>query len=684
MEENKKKNHTTRAAASAATALAATTNSSTPADHLAPSFNRGRGRGGRSRGRGRVNNNYHNNRSPGNPPSHPYIVFPQSWAANQWGTFFPQAPINHTKPPCPYPSVPKTPPMTAGILRPRPDQAYTASFTPTDIQQALYTMSLQQPDLNGYMDTGASGHMATPQGNISPSSFNSCTNKSIVVGNGMQIPVIGQGNLTLPPLYPPLKLNNVLYAPQIIKNLISVRKLTTDSLLSIEFDPFGFTVKDLKTKAPILRCNSSGDLYPLTAPLPKTNSQPTALTVTTQDCWHQRLGHPGDNLLHALKLSSSVSFIKNKTTLCQPCVFGKSVKFPFHDSCNATTLPFDIIHSDLWTSPGFIQSKSDTSLFIYHHGTAIAYLFLYVDDIILVTSSNTLRQRLMTTLASEFAMKDLGPLTYFLGILVTRNCDRMFLSQQAYTRDIIHRAAMDSCKPVATPADTNSKLGHTSASLFSDPTTYSSLAGALLYLTFTRPDISYAVQHICMHMHSLTEAHWNALKRIIRYLQGTLAYGLHLSPAPNLSLQAYTDADWAGCPDTRHSTSGYCVYLGDNLLSCSSKRQPTVSCSSAETEYRGVAIVVAEICWVRNILLELHRPLSRATLIYCDNVWVIYLSGNPFQHQRTKHIELDIHFVREQNGDKGYYNTCLIYKDERGIRVFFCGNHDLIPFHEIE
>ncbi|KAJ9541409.1 hypothetical protein OSB04_027915 [Centaurea solstitialis] len=148
-------------------------------------------------------------------------------------------------------------------------------------------------------------------------------------------------------------------------------------------------------------------------------------------------------------------------------------------------------------------------------------------------------------------------------------------------------------------------------------------------------------------MHAPTEAHWNAIKPIIRYLQGTSDYGLHLSPAPNLSLLAYTDADWAGCPDTRRSTSGYCVYLGDNLLSWSSKRQPTVSRSSAEAEYRGVANVVAEICWLRNLLLELNRPLSRATLVYCDNVSAIYLSGNPVQHQRTKHIELDIHFVRE-------------------------------------
>ncbi|KAI3776873.1 hypothetical protein L1987_46663 [Smallanthus sonchifolius] len=303
--------------------------------------------------------------------------------------------------------------------------------------------------------------------------------------------------------------------------------------------------------------------------------------------------------------------------------------------------------TDFVTQHGFTQCKTDNSLFIYHHGQDVAYLLIYVDDIIPTTSSDQLRQRLMTILAGEFAMKDLGPLSYFLGISVTRTGDTLFLSQHTYAKDIIHRAGMDSCKPAATPVDTQSKLASEPDSLFHEPTTYRSIAGALQYLTFTRPDIAYAVQQICMHMHSPCMAHWNALKRIIRYLQGTAEYGLHLRPSSALPIRAYTDADWAGCPDTRRSTSGYCVYLGNNLISWSSKRQSTISRSSAEAESRGVANVVAEICWLRNLLLELHHPLTKASLVYCDNVSAIYLSGNPVQHQRTKHIELDIHFVRE-------------------------------------
>ena len=277
----------------------------------------------------------------------------------------------------------------------------------------------------------------------------------------------------------------------------------------------------------------------------------------------------------------------------------------------------------------------------------MAYLLLYVDDIILTASSDSLRRSIMSLLSSEFAMKDLGKLHYFLGIAVTKHKGGLFLSQRKYAEEIIDRAGMASCKPSATPIEVKPKASST-GSPCADPRLYRSLAGALQYLTFTRPDIAYSVQQVCLHMHDPKESHMAALKRVIRYVQGTIDQGLHLYPSTISSLKSYTDADWAGCPDTRRSTSGYCVYLGDNLISWSSKRQPTISKSSAEAEYRGVANVVSESCWLRKLLLELHCPIKKATLVYCDNVSAIYLSGNPVHHQRTKHIEMDILFVREK------------------------------------
>ncbi|XP_019086236.1 PREDICTED: uncharacterized protein LOC109126824 [Camelina sativa] len=245
-------------------------------------------------------------------------------------------------------------------------------------------------------------------------------------------------------------------------------------------------------------------------------------------------------------------------------------------------------------------------------------------------------------------MTDLGKFHYFLGIAINRDTNGMFLSQQNYAADIIHRAWITSCNSTSTPVDTFLKLPAAVGPPVVDPTLYRSLAGALQYLTFTRPDITYAVQQVCLHMHDPREPHLNALKRIIRYIKGTITHGIHLKPASISTITAYTDADWAGCTTTRRSTSGYCVFLGDNIVSWSSKRQQTVSRSSVEAEYRGVANVVAETSWLRNLLLELHCPISTATIVYCNNVSAVYLSTNPVQHQRTKNIEIDIHFVRER------------------------------------
>ncbi|GJZ85567.1 ribonuclease H-like domain-containing protein, partial [Tanacetum coccineum] len=279
-------------------------------------------------------------------------------------------------------------------------------------------------------------------------------------------------------------------------------------------------------------------------------------------------------------------------------------------------------------------------------GTDIAYLLLYVDDIVLTASTTAFLQQVITSLHKEFSMTDLGPLNYFLGISMTHNSSGMFLSQQKYATEILERAGMLTCNPCRTPVDTDSKLA-ADGDPVSDPTLYRSLAGALQYLTFTRPDISYAVQQVCLFMHDPREPHFSALKRILRYVRGSLDFGLQLYSSSTLSLISYSDADWAGCPTTRRSTSGYCVFFGNNLFSRSSKRQVTISRSSAEAEYRGVANAVTETCWLRNLLREFHSPLSTATLVYCDNVSAVYLSSNPVQHQRTKHIEIDIHFVRD-------------------------------------
>ncbi|XP_071687953.1 uncharacterized mitochondrial protein AtMg00810-like [Rutidosis leptorrhynchoides] len=266
---------------------------------------------------------------------------------------------------------------------------------------------------------------------------------------------------------------------------------------------------------------------------------------------------------------------------------------------------------------GFHQSRCDTSLFIYRQGSDTAYLLLYVDNIVLTASSTGLLQRIISSLHKEFAMTDLGTLNYFLGIHATRNASGMFLSQRQYATEVIERAGMPTCHPCRTPVEPGAKLTSHGPPV-KDPTLYRSLAGALQYLTFTRPDITYTVQQICLFMHDPREQHMHALRRIIRYIKGTSDLGLQLYASSPTTLVAYSDADWAGCPTTRRSTSGYCVFLGNNLLSWSSKWQLTPSRSSAEAEYRGVANAVVETCWIRNLpasFIVLSPPLLWYTVI---------------------------------------------------------------------
>ncbi|GKA99222.1 ribonuclease H-like domain-containing protein [Tanacetum coccineum] len=204
-------------------------------------------------------------------------------------------------------------------------------------------------------------------------------------------------------------------------------------------------------------------------------------------------------------------------------------------------------------------NRCDSSLFIYRQGMDTAYLLLYIDDIVLTASSETLLQQIIRSLHQEFSMIDLSSLNYFLGISVTRDSTGMFLSQRKFVVEILERAHMATCNPSRTPVDTESKLGN-EGDLVSDLTLYRSLAGSLKYLTFTRLDISYAVLQVFLYMHDPREPHFSALKRIL----------------------------------------------------------------STEAEYRGVANVVTETYWLRNLLRELHTLLSSATLVYCDNVSVVY------------------------------------------------------------
>ena len=301
---------------------------------------------------------------------------------------------------------------------------------------------------------------------------------------------------------------------------------------------------------------------------------------------------------------------------------------------------------------GFVASVADSSLFIFHSHQTNIYLLLYVDDIIITGNSTSQVDHLVTTLSSAFELKDLGVLSYFLGIQILPTRFGLTLCQSKYASDVLHRFHMENSKPTKTPSCSNTRLTPFDGSALPDPFEYRSMVGALQYLTFTRRDLSFSVNQLCQFMQHPTTSHLEAAKRVLRYVRGTLHFGIHFAPGP-LTFSAFSDADWAGDPTDHKSTTGQLVFHGSSPISWSSKKQPTVSRSSTEAEYRALASTAAELAWLRTLFRELRVFLPHIPILWCDNVFAIALASNPVFHSRTKHIEVDYHYVR----------GCVLHRD---------------------
>ncbi|GJZ02295.1 putative RNA-directed DNA polymerase [Tanacetum coccineum] len=313
---------------------------------------------------------------------------------------------------------------------------------------------------------------------------------------------------------------------------------------------------------------------------------------------------------------------------------------------------------------GFKGSKTDPSLFIYSRGDTLLYILVYVDDIIVTGNNKGTIDNIICQLGSAFALKDLGPLNYFLGIEIVPHVSGILLSQKKYILELLQSVGLSNCNPVSSPMVTSSSLSLDDSTAFSNPVKYRQVVGSLQYVTLSRPDIAFAVNKVCQYMHAPTENHWSAVKRILRYLHGTVEHGMLIRRSsgstlqaftdvlwkgnPDTSLEAFSDADWAGDSDDRRSTGGFAIYLGSNLISWTARKQRTVSRSSTEAEYKALADTVAELTWLQALLHELGIRSSSTPILWCDNLGATYLSANPIFRARTKHVEIDYHFVREK------------------------------------
>ncbi|KAK2991823.1 hypothetical protein RJ640_006383 [Escallonia rubra] len=242
-------------------------------------------------------------------------------------------------------------------------------------------------------------------------------------------------------------------------------------------------------------------------------------------------------------------------------------------------------------------------------------------------------------MTKEFEMTDIGEMPYLLRLEVKKMKDGIFMSQKKYAKKILIRFRMKDCNPVAIPAETGVELRVDSNRKSVNPTLYKSMVGSLRYLTFTRPDITYAVGLVSRYMERPKQDHFNAAKRILRYVKGTVDHGLFYTHSQNSRLIGYSDSNYGRDLDDRKSTSGYAFHIGSAIFSWSSKKQQIVALSTCEAEYIAAAACTCQAIWLKNILKELYLIEEGPTTIYVDNKSAIALAKNPVSHSRSKHID---------------------------------------------
>nr|KYP55970.1 Retrovirus-related Pol polyprotein from transposon TNT 1-94 [Cajanus cajan] len=297
---------------------------------------------------------------------------------------------------------------------------------------------------------------------------------------------------------------------------------------------------------------------------------------------------------------------------------------------------------------GYEQCPYEHALYIKKSEKDMMVVALYVDDLIFTGSNAKLIKEFKEIMKKEFEMTDLGLMKYFLGLEVKQSDEGIFISQERYALEILKKFKMEDCNPVSTPMEPGTKLSKFDGGERANSGRFRSLVGSLRYLTSTRPDLMLSVGITSKFMEDPSYTHWKALKRILRYVRGSLSLGLFYSKSDDYQLVGYSDSDWCGDVDDRKSTSGYVFLLENTAFTWLSKKQPIVTLSTCEAEYVAASWSVCHAVWLSNLLRHMGVIRDEGIVIRVDNKSAIELAKNLVNHGRSKHIDVRFHFIREQ------------------------------------
>jgi hypothetical protein len=297
---------------------------------------------------------------------------------------------------------------------------------------------------------------------------------------------------------------------------------------------------------------------------------------------------------------------------------------------------------------GYLASNSNSSLFVKKQSKVHVIVLLYVDDMIVTGNNDEEITKLQIELSIRFEMKDLGELSHFLGLEVSSLMGGIFVSQQGYAEKLVGRFGLNRSKWCSTPLDANIKLRCKEGKLLPDPRPYRALVGSLIYLTITRPDIAFSVGLVSRYMQAPRKPHLEAAKRTLKYVYSTLDMGLFYKKKGVIELYGFSDADLGGDLDDWKSTSSYVFSCGSSCVSWCSKKQDSISLSTTEAEYKVASLAAQECVWLRRLIEDIYSSIHKPTIIYGDNQSALKLTTNSVCHARTKHIEIEHHFIREK------------------------------------